>query len=293
VTSRRADEASALQQLRDALPSLSGATRRVAETILDVPAESGRWSITVLAGRADTSPGTVTRLAAQLGYAGYPALRAAVATDYGRSVQGGWERDLGSVLTPADLPEKVLTVLAATQSRALRNAMGAIDLAAVARVADRVAAARRIHVYGEWGDAIPARELTIRLFRIGRPVWFHESPQDARIATSLLHRGDVAIVVARSGVDEAPRAFLVDAAERGAFTVAITGNPESPVAAAAEVALFTGTREGATWPDHFAGRTSDTLLAGLLWVLVAQRTPDALAEAFVTLHGPDPDRKDQ
>ncbi|TWF78524.1 RpiR family transcriptional regulator [Pseudonocardia hierapolitana] len=286
---RRADEASPLQQIRDALGSLSGATRRVAETILGSPAEAGRSSITVLAARAEASAATVTRLAALLGYSGYPALRAAIATEYGRGVQGGWDRDLGSVIQPADPPEQVLTVLATAQSRALRNAMGSIDLAVAARVADRIAAAPRIHVFGEWGDAIPARELTIRLLRIGRPVWFFEGQRESHVGTSLLHRGDVALAVDRSGDDAVARAFLTDAGERGAFTALITGMPDSPTAAEADAVLFTGTRETSTWTDYFAGRSSDTLVASLLWVLVAQRTPEALAEAFVSLHGPAPE----
>jgi DNA-binding MurR/RpiR family transcriptional regulator len=286
---RRADEASPLQQIRDVQSSLSGATRRVADTILGSPAEAGRTSITVLAARAEASPATVTRLAVLLGYSGYPALRAAIATDYGRGVQGGWERDIGSVIAPGDAPEHVLTVLATTQSRALRNAMGSIDLAATARVADHMARAARIHIFGEWGDAVPAHELTIRLLRIGRPVWFHEGREASHVATSLLHHGDVALAVARSGRDPVARDFLTDAAARGAFTAVITGTPESPVAAAAEVVLFTGTREGSTWTDYFAGRSSDTLVTSLLWVLVAQRTPEALAEAFVSLHGPAPE----
>ncbi|TQM15223.1 MurR/RpiR family transcriptional regulator [Pseudonocardia kunmingensis] len=284
-----ADEASPLQQIRDVQASLSGATRRVADTILGSPAEAGRSSITVLAARAEASPATVTRLAVLLGYSGYPALRAAIATDYGRGVQGGWERDIGSVITPGDSPEQVLTVLATAQSRALRNAMGSIDLAAAAQVADRMAVASRIHVFGEWGDAVPAHELVIRLLRIGRPVWFHEGRQSSQVATSLLHRGDVALAVDRSGNDPVALAFVTDAAARGAFTTVITGMPDSPIAAAADVVLFTGTRETSTWTDYFAGRSSDTLVASLLWVLVAQRTPEALAEAFVSLHGPAPE----
>ncbi|MFC5230571.1 MurR/RpiR family transcriptional regulator [Pseudonocardia zijingensis] len=286
---RRADEASPLQQIRDALGSLSGATRRVADTILSSPAEAGRSSITVLAARAEASAATVTRLAALLGYSGYPALRAAIATEYGRGVQGGWERDIGSVINPADPPEQVLTVLASAQSRALRNAMGSIDLAAAAQVADRMATASRIHVFGEWGDAIPARELTIRLLRIGRPTWFHEGRQASQVATSLMHRGDVALAVDRSGNDPVAQDFLARAAARGAFTAVITGTPDSATAARAEAVLFTGARENSTWTDHFAGRSSDTLMASLLWVLVAQRTPEALAEAFVSLHGPAPE----
>ncbi len=62
----------------------------------------------------------------------------------------------------------------------------------------------------------------------------------------------------------------------GAHTVVIVGDPDCELARNADAALFTGTRQGTAWTDHFAGRSSDSLTAALLWVLVAQRVPDAL-----------------
>ena len=53
----------------------------------------------------------------------------------------------------------------------------------------------------------------------------------------------------------------------------ITGEPESKIARTSDVVLFTGTRNGRIWTDFFAGRASDVLTAGLLFVLVAQRLP--------------------
>ena len=282
----RASEASPLDVIKDAMPTLTGATLRVAETILADPDQVGRGSITTLAARASTSPATVTRLSKALGFGGYPALRAAIATENGRGVQAGWERDIGSEITPTDTPEQVLNVLASTQSRALRNAMSSIDLQTIADVADRIAVAGRIHIYGEWGDAIPAKELYIRLLRIGRPVWFHEGAQDSRIGASLLGEGDVALVLCRSGEDPIAEQFIEMANSGGAFSTVITGAPESSLSEIAQATLFTGTRQGQFWTDYFAGRTSDALTAGLLWVLVAQRVPDTIAAVYEHLYGP-------
>jgi DNA-binding MurR/RpiR family transcriptional regulator len=278
----RAGSPSPLQQVKRALPELHGAMQRVAEHILAHPDEVARGSITKLAAAAQTSAATVTRLSTQLGYAGYPALRAALAMEVGRGLEAGWASDIGMAIGPADPPEQVLNTLASTQANALRNALSAIDLTAATRIADAIAGARRTHIYGEWGDAIPARELYIRLLRIGIPVWFFDGPQSSQIGAGLLGEGDVALTVTRSGIDVTTLDFVKRAREQGALTVAITGMPGAPVSRIADVTLDTGTPNGANWTEFFAGRASDVLTAGLLFVLVAQRVPDHL-----TAHHPN------
>jgi DNA-binding MurR/RpiR family transcriptional regulator len=265
-----------LQQVKRALPELHGAMQRVAEHILANPDEVARGSITKLAAAAQTSAATVTRLSTHLGYAGYPALRAALAMEVGRGLEAGWASDIGMAIGPADPPEQVLNVLASTQANALRNALSAIDLTAATRVADAIAGARRTHVYGEWGDAIPARELYIRLLRIGIPVWFFDGPNSSQIGAGLLGDGDVALTVSRSGTDPTTLAFVERSQAEGALTVAITGVVDSPIGRVADVVLDTGTPNGPAWTEFFAGRASDVLTAGLLFVLVAQRVPDHL-----------------
>ncbi|MEV0287264.1 MULTISPECIES: MurR/RpiR family transcriptional regulator [unclassified Kribbella] len=272
----RAGSPSPLQLVKRALPELHGAMQRVAEHILANPDEVARGSITKLAEAAQTSAATVTRLSTHLGFEGYPALRAALAMEIGRGLEAGWASDIGLAIGPADPPEQVLNVLASTQANALRNALAAIDLTAATRVADAIAGARRTHIYGEWGDAIPARELYIRLLRIGIPVWFFDGPQSSQIGGGLLGSGDVALVVSRSGIDQTTLEFLRRSADEGALTVAITGVVDSPIARLADVTLDTGTPNGTTWTEFFAGRASDVLTAGLLFVLVAQRVPDHL-----------------
>ncbi|WP_411120111.1 MurR/RpiR family transcriptional regulator [Streptomyces sp. 058-1L] len=267
-------EASPLELLRSALPDLTGAKLRVADVILRTPDEVGRSSITWLAGEARTSAATITRLSTALGFDGFPELRAALAREHGRDVQAGWEKDIGSAISPDDPADKVLSTLAANQFSAARNAMASVDLEAMAEVADHIVSARRVQLFGEWGDAPPAQELYLRLFRIGIPVWFDDGAYFAQVGASLLAPGDVALVVSRSGDSAIAMKFLEIARAHGALTAVITGNPQSPLATEADVPLNTGTGVGGSWTDYFAGRSSDTLVGALLWALVVQRVPD-------------------
>jgi DNA-binding MurR/RpiR family transcriptional regulator len=266
-----ADEPSPLQLIRDSLDTLSGGRRRVAEIILADPFEAGRRSITWLATQAETQAATVTRLSISLGYSGFPALRAAVANESGRESQAGWESDIGPDIASDDSPEKVMSVLAGHDFRALRNAMANVDLTTLTDAADRIAAADRIVIFGEWGDKPPAEELAMRLLRIGVTVWMHEGAYSARVSAGLLTERSVALAVVRSGESAIALEFLATASGHGATTIVITGEPKGPVSKRADLTLFTGTGGGQTWTEYFAGRASDGFVAGVLWMLVAQR----------------------
>lgn len=268
---------SPLRHIANVLPSLTPTMARVAAAVLDEPTTSGMESITVLAKRAGTSATTVTRFAVQMGYSGFPALRGSIALDNGRSVQSGWEHDIGTEIRPDHSPDEVLGILAGTQARALRDSVSFLDIADLARAAACIADAGRVHLFAEWGDVPAMRELHMRLLRIGVSAWLHESPQEAGLAVSTLLRDrDVLLLGNRSGESDAAVRLARTVQEVAGTAIAIHGEPESRLARAVHISLYTGIRNGSVWTQYFAGRTSDTLVASLLWVLVAQqRTRDA------------------
>lgn len=262
----------ALQALREAIPGLNDTMRRVAEEILDDPLGAGSASITALATQAGAAPASVSRLAMRLGYAGFPALRSAIALENGRNAQSGWERDIGSEITPEDTAADVLDILAGTAARALRDAVAGIDVSRLEQAASVIASAERVHLYGEWGDSIALRELHIRLQRIGVAAWFLDGgPVTLSAVCNTLTGKDAVVVLNRSGEDEVSARLLHDARAMGATTVTIHGAPGSPVDRGANISVFTGIRNGEVWTQYYSGRASDTLVTSLLWVLVAQR----------------------
>ena len=263
---------SALQQLRESLPELNPTMRAVAEALLEDPLRAGSISITQIARIAGASPATVSRLAARLGHDGFPALRSAIALDNGRTRQSGWERDIGGAVSPEDPPRRVLDTLAGTAARSLRDAVDLLDVELFEQAAARIAAADRVHLYGDWGDSIALRELQMRLMRIGVAAWFHEAGHTTlRLVAHTLTAQDAVVVLGRSGRDQEAVSFLRDAAAAGAATIALHGDADSPIAAEAELALYTGVRNGTVWTQYYAGRVSDVLATSFLWLLVAQK----------------------
>ena len=139
----------------------------------------------------------------------------------GRHAQSGWERDIGSDITPKDSSADVLDILAGTASGALRDAAAVIDVDAVEQAASVIARAERVHLYGEWGDSVALRELHMRLQRIGVAAWFLDgSPAALRAICNTLTNTDVVVVLNRSGEEEGYRtSFARCSVERGEYGI--------------------------------------------------------------------------
>ncbi|MER6584015.1 hypothetical protein ABT267_50685, partial [Nonomuraea sp. NPDC001023] len=101
-----------LARIRGIEPTLTATHRRIAETILAEPATVAASTIGELAERCGTSLTTVTRFCRQLGLAGYPELRLALAAELGRNDAAPREQGL-IAFSPDDPASLVLRSLLA------------------------------------------------------------------------------------------------------------------------------------------------------------------------------------
>lgn len=284
-TPPRAETADPMRLVEEARTATSGASERLATFILRNSHTVGGMSITDLSRAAQVSPTTVTRFARLVGFDGFPQLRFAFAREAGRAVEAGWAHDIGTDILPGDSPDQVLDIVAAAQYRALRRASEVVDVALASDVAARIVAARRIGIYAEWGDSIAARELQMRLFRIGMHAWLHTDPQEGNYGAGLFEPGDVMIAVSHAGKSSLAQQLLRDAAHAGAHTVAVTSTADTPLAITADTVLQSGSTASQSTLPVFGARPGQMLVTGFLWLLVAQRAPERVAHAASLIDG--------
>src|SRR6185503_15549263 len=164
-----------------------------AEQVLTDPAAASRATIVELAERSGTSPATVTRFCRALGFDGYADLRLGIAGETGRAARAaGWTVDIGREIQPTDPLERVLSQIMAADTRALAETAALLDLGAVDRAADAVAAAHRVDIYGISGSALVGAELQLCLHRIGLASWSWTDVHNGLASAALLRTGDVA-----------------------------------------------------------------------------------------------------
>lgn len=268
-------------RIRAAAPHLSRSMTRIAEFLAENPESVLNLSINELAGEARTSAATVTRFCQLLGYSGYPALRMSAAADLGRSnAAETWSAEVGQPFDPEASVGEIVRGLLGAQLTVLQTAVDLLDVEAVERVAAAITASRHVDVYGVGGSGITAISLQQRLYRIGINAHAWTETHLGLASAALLDESCLAIALSNSGQTRETLELVSLARKRGAFTVALTSDPMSPVAEAAEVHIQTCPSGDYLNPGELAAQSAQLFVINLLYLLVARRDHARAARAL-------------
>ena len=262
----------ASSRIRVALPQMPETMAKIGTLLLEDPSLPLRLSITELAERAGVSPATVTRFCRAIDYTGYPALRVGAAAEQGRlSAPETWDSDIGRAFHPGDTATEVMQTLVNAHTVALTSTADRLDPALVGRVADAVAQSSHVDIYGIGGSAGMAVELQARLYRIG--VNAHAWSEVHVGLTSAARLGDssVAIAFSNTGRTEETIEMLALAKSSGAYAVAVTSDPASPMAQVADAHLTSCAPGEYLQPDDLSAKHAQLFVIDLLYLVAAQQ----------------------
>jgi DNA-binding MurR/RpiR family transcriptional regulator len=213
-------------------PDLSPAERRVAEIVRRDFRAATRFTIAELAARAGVSQPTVTRFCRSVGSSSYNDFKIQLATTLTvAAVYLTSDRVFGD-----DVGQLAQTVMM-NAANAVREGLDQLDTRAVATAIDRLAASRRIDIYGQGGgSAAIVEDAKLRLFRLGIPVSAFTDGHQQRMSAATLRPGDAVLAISNSGRSK-PVVDAVDIARSfGAATIALT-RPATPLADKAETVI--------------------------------------------------------
>jgi DNA-binding MurR/RpiR family transcriptional regulator len=223
------------EQLRNSLPSLAPAERRVARALLAVYPAAGLGTVAGLADEASTSSATVVRLVQKLGYAGFPEFQETLRQELASRRSGPLERLDSAVAPGPDLLGSMAGQLGEV-ARSIASTVPPAELdAAVALLAD---SNRRIYVAGGRATHPLAEHLAAHLGRFRRDV--HVMPRDRmrRLADLLdVTRRDVVLVLDLRRYEAATVELAAHARRRRAHLILVTDVLLSPAARHATVVL--------------------------------------------------------
>ncbi|KAA1424423.1 MurR/RpiR family transcriptional regulator [Mumia zhuanghuii] len=260
------------QRIQARRPQMSGAMAKIAALLVEHPTAPLELSITELAARAGTSAATVTRFCRLIGYSGYVPLRVGVAADVGRGdVHASWHTDIGREFDPEDSPSEVLHALLSAHTRSVQATASSVDLEQVDRIATAIATSRHLDIYGIGGSGLMAVELQSRLYRIGLNAHAWTEVHDGIASAAIQDESSVALGISNTGRTDATIQMLSQARSSGAFTVALTNSPDSPLAAVAHEHVVAAAPEEYLQPDDLSAKHSQLFLLDLVYLLVAQQ----------------------
>ena len=240
---------------------LSPSERLVADAVAADPAAVAFGTVASVAARAGVSGPTVVRLAAKLGYEGFPGLQAEVQEELASRLRPAAERIRAQERTDA-LGRTLTTTVAnvtATLERADRRAFG--------RAASLLADPKRA-VFVLAGDATAgiASMVAADLFELrDAVVALHGAPTTVARSMVDMARGDVLLVIEVRRYERWVLDATADARARGAHVVAVTDSLTSPLAEGA-AATFVVDADGA---GPFDSHVATLALGGALVTEVA------------------------
>jgi DNA-binding MurR/RpiR family transcriptional regulator len=254
---------------------MTGALVKIAEFILEHPNAALDASIGDLAQQTGTSPATITRFCRHIGYQGYAAFRVGIATELGRvSARDTWKTDIGRAFGPDDSPSEVLSTLMNAHMRSLQETASVMDLELLRQIAEKIATSTHVDIYGVGGSAMLAAELQARLYRIGINSHHWSEVHVGLTSAAIQDQTCVAIGISNTGRTEETIQMLRQARLSGALTVALSNNPASPLAEAADLQIITSVHENFLQPDDLSAKHVQLLVLDLLYLLVAQQDFD-------------------
>jgi RpiR family carbohydrate utilization transcriptional regulator len=266
-----------LSRIRVVLESLNRAERRVADIVLEQPAEVVHLTIAELSALAGVSEGTVVRFCNSVGCRGYQALKLALAGDLAQAASV-----LQADITPSDGSDAGLVAqkIFASDILALQDTLRLLDPPALTRAVKAIEGASELAFFAVGSSHAVAYDAAGRFLRIGMRAHAEQDAHFQLVIATLLPSSAVAIAISHSGVSREPVECLALARARRATTIAVTARHPSPLTEHADIVLLTMSTETRYREEAMASRIAQLSLLDSLYMSVAIRRPESALEAL-------------
>ncbi|WP_284162732.1 MurR/RpiR family transcriptional regulator [Frigidibacter sp. SD6-1] len=219
----------------------SKSDRQLARMVLDDLDFASKASISEMAARIGVSEPTVTRFCRSLGLDGtrdfkfWIAQALAVGGQYLAANPAPAEAEMGRI------PQLVAEGAAA----AVQRAAGAVDMAVIQTVAERLTAATQVLALGSGGtSSMMATEMQNRLYRLGIAAIAQVDGQLQRMFAATATKGTVVIAFSTSGYAQSVVDAVAVAGQYGATTIAVTAPGSALAEAATHVVEYQPAEDG-------------------------------------------------
>jgi len=249
-------------RLKQKYSTLRSSEKRVADYILQNPEDIANFSITELAQRCSTSETTVNRLCHSIGYSGYSQMKILLTQNLAQSTLKTIPGDIKEGDSIIDAAEKLKYCL----TSAIDHTFEILDISELNRAIGSILKAEKIYFYGIGGSGYVARIAHHLFIKAGIFNTACDSGYMQSVTSALLSRRDLAIGISHSGDTKDVIKALEIAKEKGATTIAITGNRQSAIVRKADINLFTFLKEEPIYGDFMEGKASQLFIIDLLYI---------------------------
>jgi DNA-binding MurR/RpiR family transcriptional regulator len=265
---------SVLQVIQAKLESMTDAERQIGQFIIEDPERMLRLSSAELATATGRSQSSVVKFSQKIGFDGYQQLKLAVT----RAMAQEWRVPTGMIHGTIDAGDSVATMqqkLIASKLSAMQQTMQVNTEAQISSVVDALGSARRIHLAGIGASSLVARDFSYKLLKLGLIALIDHDTHVQMANVASLNHGDVLFAISQSGKNVETLRLAQVAKRCGATIITLTGLHENPLAAVADIALYTVADEERVRSSAITSRDAQFSITDLIFLLLVQSLPNA------------------
>ena len=207
-----------IAQIHNAFEDLTKTEQRIASFILKYPEKCASMTVKELADACETVPSAIHRACRSIGVEGFSKLKIALATSVARDA--GEKGNLP--FDKEDDEEKIFNKVFTSGINTLRQTYRMLDFSNIKAMAERLASARRIFIFGVGTSSVIAVDAAYRLSQLDLQAYAYTDILQMGVMAKNMKAGDVALGISHSGMTKAVVDTMRAARSAGAFTMALT-----------------------------------------------------------------------
>lgn len=254
-----------IQRIQNHYGELRPAERKVADYLRSHVGIRIDASITEFSRTLGVSEATISRVSRALGYEGYPSLKLSIAEESSRQ---STYTNLPSGLLDGDNMITLSEKLSLTLASAIRETHRLLDADRIEKAVQAVANASMTLFVGVGGAASVCDEAVHMLLKAGIDSKSYNDGYTQITAAATMTPQRAMVGISHTGHTETVASALTLARSKGSKTIAITSNPDSDVAKAAEIQLITWHNDSPQplYGDFLEGRVCQLYLVELIYL---------------------------
>jgi RpiR family carbohydrate utilization transcriptional regulator len=226
-TEQTALSGSVMIMIQNVYKQLRQSERAVADYIIQNPENVINSNISEVAKECSISEATVIRFCKTAGFAGFHDLKLSLA----RGASNTMDTPLiYENIKKEDSLDSAIEKMHANNMQALTGTFKCLNLDQLSEVSRAISKTRLIHIFGLGTSGLVAQYAEYRFVRIGLLARACTDSHQIALATALVQKDDVVLIVSQSGTTKDIVEQMDVLKKKEAITICITGYPNSPAA---------------------------------------------------------------
>ena len=223
-----------LSDVKQAMPSLSKAESRIAETVLSAPDSIVNMTTADLARLSDVSDPMISRFCRTMGCSSFPDFKVQLAKGLASNISF-----MSEAVSSEDKAEDYIEKRINANQAALEYIRKKLSPALIESAVELLKSAQQITIFGMGGAAAIAKDAQHKLFRLGIPTVAYEDHLMQRMAAAGAGNNTVILIFSFTGRTKTMIEIAEIAKSSGAKIIVVTST-DSPIADIADIQIPSG-----------------------------------------------------